>query len=349
MARSTAPPAATSQRLAVRSPPRGRGSRRGAASWRSRTAWPAVSSHDQHRESAVSVTGRTSSADPVAGTVPGPATGSATVKVLPSPAALDSSRSPPRIAGHPAGERQAEAGAGHRGTGARRGPGRTPRRPAPGRPRRCRCRCRGRLNRATSPSPASAVSVTAAGSVNFRALVSRLRRTWRSSMRSVSEAARRPGAARRPACTPGRLTSGAVVPRSSSKSAREVDRRRRTVSSRPDSALARSSSSLTSRSRSSALAAMSSTCWRCSSVSGSAAGSSSSRARPEHGVDRGAQLVADVGQEPGLGLARLAQLARSCRPSRRRARPRPGWCLQLVGELVVERHHARGWSPPARR
>ena len=85
---------------------------------------------------------------------------------------------------------------------------------------------------------------------------------------------------------------------------------------------------------------MSSSWLACSAVSGSEAGSRSSRVSPTIDGHRRPQLVADVGQEPGLRLAGLPQLvATLVQLGVEGDHPAVG-LLQLVGELGVERHHA---------
>ena len=134
------------------------------------------------------------------------------------------------------------------------------------------------------------------------------------------------------------------MPRSSSKSA-ATSTSSATASRRPDSALARSSSSLTRDSRSWALARTNATCSACSLV-GAPGRVRQQSAETEDRVDRRAQLVADAAEEPALRLARAA--ARSCRRSRRRARPRPDWSAPAPPTARCTTPSRPGWSLRAR-
>ncbi len=71
--------------------------------------------------------------------------------------------------------------------------------------------------------------------------------------------------------------------------------------------------------------------------------------QPDDRVQRGAQLVADIGPEPVLGLRRRPQLLGLLVQLRGTARPRRGWSARVPPTARCRGPSPRGWSPAARR
>ena len=178
-----------------------------------------------------------------------------------------------------------------------------------------------RTSNTASRRSSRADTTTSPRSVNLSAFDTRLRRICASLPWSVSNSDSRAPARRSAARRSSRAGERAQLPRSAANSSPTANRSARSRLL-PASILDRSSMSLTSSDSSSAELRMKPSCFSCSSVSGPSVRVEQQPRQPEDRVERRAELVADVGDQAPLDLARAAQ------------------GVGLFGELGMRREHA---------